>query len=69
MGSFHWIRTREEVAFNRAADSEPSEWDLTGQFATDRVPDPTAITKILKLADAVLTYGVLRFADYSGYQP
>jgi hypothetical protein len=40
-----------------------------GQFATDRVPDPTAITKILKLADAVLTYGILRFADYSGYQP
>lgn len=40
-----------------------------GQFATDRTPDPEAITRILKLADAVLTYGVLRFADYSGYTP
>jgi hypothetical protein len=34
-----------------------------------RVPDPAAITKILKLADAVLTYGVLRFADFAGYFP
>ena len=40
-----------------------------GLFATDRAPDPAAITRILKLADAVLTYGVLRFADYSGYEP
>jgi hypothetical protein len=42
---------------------------LPGLFETDRAPDPVAITKILKLADAVLTYGVLRFADYSGYEP
>jgi hypothetical protein len=39
----------------------------TGHVGTMRVPDPAAITKILKLADAVLAYGVLRFADYCGY--
>jgi hypothetical protein len=33
------------------------------------VPDPVAITRILKLADAVVTYGVVRFADYSGFTP
>ena len=39
------------------------------RYATELIPDPDAITRILKLADAVLTYGVLRFADYSGYAP
>ncbi|MET3921916.1 hypothetical protein [Arthrobacter sp. UYEF20] len=48
---------------------EPGREISPGQFATDRTPDPGAITKVLKLADAVLTYGVLRFADYSGYTP
>lgn len=32
------------------------------------MPDPQAITKILKLADAVVTYGVVRFATHSGYE-
>jgi hypothetical protein len=41
----------------------------TGHVGTMRIPDPAAITKILKLADAVFTYGVLRFADYCGYTP
>ena len=40
-----------------------------GANAAVRVPDPAATTKILKLADAVLTYGVLRFADFAGYFP
>jgi hypothetical protein len=40
-----------------------------GHYATELIPDPDAITRILKLADAVSTYGVLRFADYSGYAP
>lgn len=31
------------------------------------MPDPVAITAILKLADAVMTYGVMRFADFSGH--
>lgn len=31
-----------------------------------RVPDPEAITRALKLADDVTTYGVLRFADFIG---
>lgn len=41
----------------------------SGQPATVEVPDPAAITRILKLADSVVTYGVLRFADYCGYEP
>lgn len=47
----------------------PGKEILPGLYETDRAPDPLAITKILKVADAVLTYGVLRFADYSGYEP
>lgn len=39
--------------------------DLDGRQVT--MPDPAAITAILKLADAVTTYGVLRFADMSGH--
>jgi hypothetical protein len=31
------------------------------------VPDPEAISKALKLADGITTYGILRFADYSGH--
>lgn len=31
------------------------------------MPDPAAITAILKLTDAVMTYGVMRFADFSGH--
>jgi hypothetical protein len=38
----------------------------TGHVGTMRVPDPAAMTKILKLADAVVTYGVLRYADFCG---
>lgn len=47
----------------------PGKEIAPGTFATERIPDPGAITKILNLANAVLTYGVLRFADYSGYEP
>lgn len=38
-------------------------------FATEQFPDPAAITRILQLADKIVSYGVLRFADYSGYEP
>ncbi|WP_404474214.1 hypothetical protein [Microbacterium aerolatum] len=34
--------------------------------AGSTMPDPAAITAILTLADAVVTYGVMRFADRSG---
>lgn len=34
--------------------------------ASARVPDPEAITRALKLAGNVTTYGVLRFADFIG---
>lgn len=47
----------------------PGQEIAPGTFETSRIPDPGAITKILNLANAVLTYGVLRFADYSGYEP
>ncbi|WP_350005117.1 hypothetical protein [Pseudarthrobacter sp. WHRI 8279] len=47
----------------------PEEEISPGQFATDRIPDPAAITHILNLAGSILSYGVLRFADYSGYTP
>jgi len=30
------------------------------------VPDPSAMTNVLSLADTMTTYGVLRFADFSG---
>lgn len=30
------------------------------------MPDPAAVTAILELANKVMTYGVLRFADSSG---
>lgn len=33
------------------------------------MPDPTAMSNMLKLADAVTAYGVARFADYSGHEP
>jgi hypothetical protein len=41
----------------------------SGQSGAVEVPDPAAITRILKLADSVVTYGILRFADYCGYEP
>ncbi|WP_193341725.1 hypothetical protein [Pseudarthrobacter sp. AB1] len=47
----------------------PGKEIAPGLFETDRAPDPVAITKILNLANSVVTYGVLRFADYSGYEP
>ncbi|RKE64912.1 hypothetical protein [Microbacterium sp. AG238] len=40
-------------------------FDAGGYHIT--MPDPAAITAILKLADAVMTYGVMRFADFSGH--
>jgi hypothetical protein len=33
-----------------------------------RAPRPEAITKVLKLAEGVLAYGVLRYADYLGHE-
>ena len=47
---------------------DPGDQIAIGQFETWRAPDPLAITRILNLADAVLSYGVLRFADFSGYE-
>ncbi|MGW6172134.1 hypothetical protein ACWF5H_01455 [Arthrobacter sp. NPDC055138] len=47
----------------------PGQEIAPGTFATSRTPDPVAITKILELANAVITYGVFRFADYAGYAP
>ncbi|TFD13127.1 hypothetical protein [Cryobacterium sp. TMT4-10] len=41
----------------------------SGRVQRATMPDPQAITKILKLADAVVTYGVVRFATHSGYEP
>jgi hypothetical protein len=41
----------------------------TGQVGAILVPDPAAMTKILRLAHAVVTYGVLRYADFCGYTP
>ena len=38
-------------------------------FATTQIPDPVAITRILQLADAIVRYGVLRFATFAGYTP
>lgn len=37
-----------------------------GACKTATMPDPAAVTKILKLADAVVTYGVVRFAAQIG---
>lgn len=48
---------------------EPGREIAPGTFETSRIPNPEAITKILNLANAVLTYGVFRFVDYSGYEP
>ena len=46
-----------------------SELTMTVEAEGHRItlPDPAAITAILKLADAVMTYGVMRFADFSGH--
>ena len=44
----------------------PGEEYEPGQFRTIMVPDASAMTDVLSLADKMTTYGVLRFADYSG---
>ncbi|HAM26040.1 MAG TPA: hypothetical protein DCP11_04860 [Microbacteriaceae bacterium] len=49
--------------------SIPAEELTSGRLMTGTMPDPLAITQILKLADAVVTYGVVRFAVYAGYEP
>jgi hypothetical protein len=41
----------------------------SGKPLSASMPDPEAITAILRLADAVVTYGVVRFASHSGYEP
>ena len=38
-----------------------------GTHSATLIPDPEAITRIVKLADSIVTYGVLRFADYAGF--
>jgi hypothetical protein len=48
---------------------DPGREISPGQFEAYRAPDPVAITRILNLANSILTYGVLRFADFSGYEP
>lgn len=40
-----------------------------GHHRTTMIPDPDAITHILNLANELLRYGVLRFADHCGYEP
>lgn len=47
----------------------PREEFLPGQFQTSQMPDPSAITSITELAGSLTSYAVLRFADYSGYEP
>ncbi|MHA7263778.1 hypothetical protein ACX80W_11320 [Arthrobacter sp. TMN-37] len=47
----------------------PQEEFLPGQFNTSQMPDPAAITSITELAASLTSYAVLRFADYSGYEP
>jgi hypothetical protein len=44
-----------------------SELTVVVPDSASTIPDPAAITAILKLADAVVTYGVMRFADRAGY--
>ena len=64
-GSAHgkrWPSFRHQVVVSVQGDVEGRDTGLL-------VPDPRAITKVLKLADAIVTYGVLRFADYSGFAP
>jgi hypothetical protein len=38
----------------------------SGQFRTIRVPDADAMTEVLKVAEHMTTYGVLRHADFCG---
>lgn len=47
----------------------PRDEFLPGQFNTTQMPDPEAITSITELAASFTSYAVLRFADYSGYEP
>jgi hypothetical protein len=37
-----------------------------GQHRKVQIPDPSAMTEVLEAANAMTSYGVLRFADYSG---
>ncbi|NUU06362.1 hypothetical protein [Leifsonia sp. C5G2] len=39
-----------------------------GQFRTVQIPNADVMTRIQKLADGVTSYGVLRFADFSGFE-
>jgi hypothetical protein len=39
-----------------------------GQFRTVQIPNPDVMTRIQKLADGVTSYGVLRFADFAGFE-
>jgi hypothetical protein len=48
---------------------DPGTEISAGRFEAHRAPDPVAISRILNLANSILTYGVLRFADFSGYGP
>ena len=54
-----------------AGSAHGKQWpasELTVATSTgSTMPDPAAITAILALADAVVSYGVMRFADRSGY--
>ena len=47
----------------------PQDEVLPGQFNTVQMPDPSAITSVTGLASSLTSYAVLRFADYSGYEP
>lgn len=38
-----------------------------GQFRTVRVPDPDKMTEALEIAEKLVMHGVLRFADFSGF--
>lgn len=41
----------------------------SGQFRTAQIPNANVMTRIQKLADGVTSYGVLRFADFAGFEP
>lgn len=44
----------------------PGEEYEPGQFRTVRVPNARGMAEVLRAADTMTTYGVFRFADYSG---
>ncbi len=47
-------------------DILPGEEYEPGHFRAIRFPDPKGMAEVLKCADGMTTYGVLKFADYSG---